>query len=76
MCGNYDSYLKANDKALEINSSDTYAMGGRALALFRLGHKDESLQIMQKAVALSGGQDPNLLQDLNYITCNMAVKTA
>lgn len=76
MCGNYDSCLKANDKALEINSSDTYAMGGRALALFRLGHKDESLQIMQKAVALSGGQDPNLLQDLNYITSNMAAKTA
>ena len=51
-------------------------MGGRALALYRLGDKDKGLQIMQKAVALSGGQDPNLLQDLNYMTRDMAAKTA
>ena len=47
-------------------------MGGKALALFRLGQKEEGLRIMQEAVALSGGQDPNLLQDLRYMTCNMA----
>ena len=37
MCGNYDDCIAANDKALEINSNDTYSMGGRALALYHLG---------------------------------------
>ena len=76
MCGNYESCLEANEKALEINGADTYAMGGRALAIYRLGHQNEGLQIMQEAVALSGGQDPNLLQDLRYMQCDMAKNAA
>ena len=76
MCGNYESCLEANEKALNINSMDTYAMGGRALALYRLGQTDEGLRVMQEAVALSGGQDPNLLHDLRYMTNDMAAKAA
>jgi tetratricopeptide (TPR) repeat protein len=76
MCGNYESCLEANEKALNINSMDTYAMGGRALALYRLGQTDEGLRVMQEAVSLSGGQDPNLLQDLRYMTSDMAAKAA
>ena len=72
MCGNYEASLAANEKALKINGKDTYSMGGKALALFRLGQKEEGLRIMQEAVALSGGQDPNLLQDLRYMTSNMS----
>ena len=51
-------------------------MGGRALAVYRLGQKNEGLQIMQEAVALSGGLDPNLLQDLRYMKCDMAKNAA
>ena len=51
-------------------------MGGRALALYRLGQTDEGLRVMQEAVSLSGGQDPNLLQDLRYMTSDMAAKAA
>ena len=76
MCGNYDDCIAANDKALEINSNDTYSMGGRALALYRLGKTDEALRLMNEAVALSGGQDANLLQDLQYMKCDMAAKGA
>lgn len=72
MCGNYEACLAANEKALEINSRDSYSMGGKALALFRLGEKEKGLQIMQEAVALSGGQDPNLLHDLRFMTSNMS----
>ena len=68
MCGNYESCLEANDKALEMDSKNTYAMGGRALALFRLGQKDEGIRIMLEAVALTGGRDMNLIQDLRYMT--------
>ncbi|MBO4291532.1 MAG: radical SAM protein [Lachnospiraceae bacterium] len=70
MCGNYESCLEANEKALELNSADTYAMGGRALAIFRLGQKEEGIRIMREAVALSGGRDQNLLQDLRYMTAD------
>ena len=76
MCGNYEDCLAANDKALELNSNDTYSMGGRALALYRLGKTDEALQVMNEAVALSGGQDPNLLQDLRYMKSDIAAKAA
>ena len=76
MCGNYESCLEANEKALNINSMDTYAMGGRALALYRLGQAEEGLRVMQEAVSLSGGQDPNLIQDLRYMTSDMAAKAA
>ena len=68
MCGNYEACLAANDKALEMNSSDTYAMGGRALALYRLGKSEEGIKLMREAVAKSGGKDMNLLQDLRYMT--------
>lgn len=76
MCGNYESCLEANEKALNINSADTYAMGGRALALYYLGQTDEGLQTMQKAVALTGGQDLNLLHDLHFMKSDMAAKAA
>lgn len=68
MCGNYEACLAANDKALEMNSSDTYAMGGRALALYRLGKSEEGIKLMKDAVNKSGGRDMNLLQDLQYMT--------
>ena len=68
MCGNYESCLEANNKALEMDGNNTYAMGGQALALFRLGQKDEGIRIMRKAVEMTGGRDMNLIQDLRYMT--------
>ncbi len=67
MCGNYELCLQDNEKVLNRNAQDTYAMGGYAMALYRLGQKAEGIAKMRQAVALTGGGDQNLLQDLRYM---------
>lgn len=67
MCGNYQLCLDANEKALRQNKEDSYALGGYALALYQMGHKEEGLKKMQQAVSLTGGKDPDLLQDMRYM---------
>ncbi len=67
MCGNYELCLKDNEKALEKNEQDTYALGGYAMALYHLGKKAEGIERMKRAVELSGGKDQNLLQDLQVM---------
>lgn len=71
MCGNYQHCLDANEKVLQQNEQDSYALGGYALALFHMGHKEEGLAKMKQAVNLTGGKDPDLLQDLNYLQLHM-----
>lgn len=70
MCGNYKTCEEDNQKALVQNPGDAYAMRGYAIALYRQGHLKDSLNYMRKAVALSGGLDYDLLQDLNIIELN------
>lgn len=70
MCGNYKTCEEDNKKALVQNPGDAYAMRGYAIALYRQGHLKDSLNYMRKAVALSGGLDYDLLQDLNIIELN------
>lgn len=67
MCGNYELCLKDNEKALEKNEQDTYALGGYAMALYHLGKKAEGIERMKRAVELSEGKDQNLLQDLQVM---------
>lgn len=67
MCGNYELCLKDNEKALEKNEQDTYALGGYAMALYHLGKKAEGIESMKRAVELSEGKDQNLLQDLQVM---------
>ncbi len=67
MCGNYERCLDANEKALQQNGEDSYALGGYALALYQMGRKEEGLKKMQQAVNLTGGKDPDLIQDLHYM---------
>lgn len=67
MCGNYELCLKDNEKALEQNERDSYALGGYAMALYRLGQKTEGIERMKRAVELSGGRDQNLVQDLRFM---------
>lgn len=72
MCGNYEASVKANQKVLKQNEKDTYAMGGYAMGLYRLGKKEEGIQIMHQAVALSEGKDQDLLQDLQAMESGKA----
>lgn len=67
MCGNYERCLEANEKVLMQNEKDSYALGGYALALYQMGRREEGLKKMQQAVNLTGGKDPDLLQDLQYM---------
>ncbi len=70
MCGNYQLCLDANEKALQQNAEDSYALDGYALALYQMGRKKEGLEKMQEAIELTGGKDPDLLQDLHYMLQN------
>lgn len=67
MCGNYELCLKDNERALAQNERDSYALGGYAMALYRLGQKAEGMEAMKRAVELSGGRDQNLIQDLRFM---------
>lgn len=67
MCGNYELCLKDNERALAQNERDSYALGGYAMALYRLGQKAEGMETMKRAVELSGGRDQNLIQDLRFM---------
>ncbi|MBD5546188.1 MAG: radical SAM protein [Lachnospiraceae bacterium] len=70
MCGNYEPCLEANEKVLKENEQDSYALGGYAMALFRMGEKEEGMKKMRQAVELTGGRDQNLVQDLRFMLAN------
>lgn len=70
MCGNYEHCLEANEKVLEENAEDSYALGGYAMALYRTGEKEEALKKMRRAVELTGGRDRNLVHDLRFMLAN------
>lgn len=63
MCGNYHTCKKDNEEALKLNEEDSYACGGYAHAVYRLGAKEEGVQYMKKALELSGYKDMDLLHD-------------
>ena len=70
MCGNYELCLEANEKVLKADKQDSYALGGYAMALFRMGEKEEGMKKMRQAVELTGGRDQNLVQDLRFMMAN------
>lgn len=63
MCGNYEICKGDNEKAMEINPQDAYAIRGHAIALHRLGFLSESLKEMETALKLTGYADAELLED-------------
>lgn len=62
------SIYEENEYCAYNLSLKAYAMGGRALALYRLGKSEEGIELIRDAVNKSGGRDLNLLQDLQYMT--------
>jgi radical SAM protein with 4Fe4S-binding SPASM domain len=55
--GNYGLSEAANRKALELNPADAYAKAGLGKALFRQGHYDEGVKMVEEAAKAGGGQD-------------------
>lgn len=67
-CGNYQLCKEDNLKALEIEPEDSYACGGYAQALYRLGDKAEAIKYIKRAVELSEYKDPDLLEDFRIMS--------
>ncbi len=71
MCGNYEMCKKDNVKAMKLDSNDAQALGGYAIALFKLGDKKEAVEYMRRAVKLPGSskelqEDLARMEALNY----------
>ncbi|TCL59064.1 radical SAM protein with 4Fe4S-binding SPASM domain [Kineothrix alysoides] len=69
MCGNYEICKEDNKKAIAMNEEDAYALRGYAIAVFRLGNKEEALVKMRKAVAFTSYADVDLMEDLRMMEC-------
>lgn len=63
MCGNYETCKKDNAMAMKLNSNDSEALGGYAIALFKLGDTEAGIEHMRKAVELPGSRK-ELQEDL------------
>ncbi|MEG6520673.1 radical SAM/SPASM domain-containing protein [Desulfotomaculum sp. 1211_IL3151] len=51
--GNYHVALKANDKVLQLEPNEVYALKGKGLCLSRLGSPEEGIALLRKAVSLT-----------------------
>lgn len=69
MCGNYEICKEDNEKAIQLNEEDAYALRGYAVAVFRLGNKKEALVKMRKAAAFTSYADMDLMEDLRMMEC-------
>ena len=56
MCGNYETCMNDNKKALALNPKNANALQGYSTALYKLGNKEEAIQRMQEALTVSGGR--------------------
>lgn len=57
MCGNYETCKNDNVKAMKLDANDADALGGYAIALFKLGDTEAAIQNMRKAVQLPGSRE-------------------
>lgn len=73
MCGNYDECVKMNEAVLSREPDDVYATKGLGLAMYRMGKKDEGVRLVEKAAAMTGFKDEDILNDLNVLRKDMAM---
>lgn len=73
MCGNYELCKNDNAEALKLDAHDPDALGGYAIALFRLGDIQNGIEKMKEAAAL-----PNCRKDMlaDLAAMQSAVKNA
>ena len=51
--GNYQASLEANEKVLQKEPNAVYALKGKGLCLARLGHSEEGIKLLKKAVSMT-----------------------
>lgn len=56
MCGNYEICKNDNARAVKLDANDADALGGYAIALFKLGDTEAAIKNMRKAVQLPGSR--------------------
>lgn len=71
MCGNYSRCKEDNEKALDFDENDAYALKGLGIALFKLGSKEEGLSYLQKAAELTNYGDADIVNDLYVVRSSM-----
>lgn len=54
MCGNYETCKDDNAKAMKLDANDPEALGGYAIALFKLGYTEAGIEHMRKAAEFPG----------------------
>lgn len=67
MCGNYEVCIDVNSKALLLDEADAEALRGRALGKYKMGKYKESLSELEKAAAMTGYQNADILHDLMVV---------
>lgn len=71
MCGNYNLCKETNEKALEINSEDAYALKGLGIALYKLSNVEEGIKHLKRAADLTNYEDEDILNDLRVVAKSM-----
>lgn len=71
MCGNYETCRDDNAKAMSLDPANADALGGYAIALFRLGSRREGLENMRKAASMPGGNHNERLKDVYSMEMQM-----
>ena len=74
MCGNYETCRTDNESALRLNENDAQALRGCAIALYRLGNRDEGIAKMQQAVQLTDYRDIDMQNDLQKMESGVAAE--
>lgn len=64
MCGNYELCKEANEKALQLNKNDAYALRGYGIALYKMNDMAKGIECLKTAAELTGYNDRDLMYDL------------
>lgn len=72
MCGNYEECKEYNQKAMALNPENADAIGGYAMALFKLGSRDKARKQMERAAKLSNRRE-EMLEDLRLMSVDGGV---
>lgn len=62
-CGCYEQCLAENQKAVELNPKDAYAIRGVAMGLYATGEREKALKEMERAVEMTGYRDGDMVND-------------
>lgn len=72
--GNYQASLEANEKVLEKEPNDVYALKGKGLCLARLGNPEEGIKLLKRSASLTNENFMDPYLDLAVILTETGCK--